>query len=249
VIAIVGAGVTGARVLEQLIRLGHSDFLLHDREEFRAEVLAAKHRSAAINISVVRKRNLVQAHVVVLACGAPHNELALSFVQAGAHVVSMSDDVDDTTALLDLNDLATQNNRLLVVGAAASPGLTGLLLAHLATQFDSIDEAHVAVHGTGGPDCEAAPLCFGGFIRWLARRQLAAPSVGQWARIVLVSRTSRRIRLLPGRSGRPGAVASRNAPTTKNLCAHIGNPPRQVYCAPANACPAQRRRRHGRSAH
>ena len=152
-IAIVGAGVTGARVLEQLIRLGNTHFLLHDREEFRAELLAAKHRSAAINISVVRKRNLVQAHVVVLACGAPHNELALSFVQAGAHVVSMSDDVDDTTALLDLNDLATQNNRLLVVGAAASPGLTGLLLAHLATQFDSIDEAHVAVHGTGGPDC------------------------------------------------------------------------------------------------
>lgn len=152
-IAIVGAGVTGARVLEQLIRLSHTDFLLHDREEFKAERLAARHRSDAINISVVRKHHLVQAHVVVLACGAPHNELALSFLQAGAHVVSVSDDVDDTTALLDLNDMAMQHNRLLVVGAAASPGLTGLLLAHLSTQFDSIDEAHVAVHGTGGPDC------------------------------------------------------------------------------------------------
>ena len=130
-IAIVGAGVTGARVLEQLIRLDYTDFLLHDREEFKAELLAAKHRSAAINISVVRKRNLVQAHVVVLACGAPHNELALSFVQAGAHVVSMSDDVDDTTALLDLNDLATQHNRLLVVGAAASVPFCPCLLENL----------------------------------------------------------------------------------------------------------------------
>jgi len=153
VIAIVGAGVTGARALEQLMRLGHTDFLVHDREDLRAQRLAAKYRSGTTHISVVRKRQLVQAEVVVLACGAPHNELALSYLRAGAHVVSMSDDVDDTTELLDLHAVATELGRVLIVGAAASPGLTGLLLAHLSTQFDSVDEAHVAVHGTGGPDC------------------------------------------------------------------------------------------------
>jgi hypothetical protein len=43
--------------------------------------------------------------------------------------------------------------RAMVVGAAASPGLTSLLVRQVADSFDSIDEVHVAVHGTGGPDC------------------------------------------------------------------------------------------------
>ena len=41
----------------------------------------------------------------------------------------------------------------LVVGAAASPGLSALLVCHAQAHFDSIDEIHVALHGTGGPNC------------------------------------------------------------------------------------------------
>ena len=41
----------------------------------------------------------------------------------------------------------------LVVGAAASPGLTGLLARLAADELDTVDEIHVAFHGTGGPAC------------------------------------------------------------------------------------------------
>ena len=68
-------------------------------------------------------------------------------------MVSISDDVSDTMSLLDLNDVAIAREATLVVGAAASPGLSALLVNHAHGHFDSIDEVHVALHGTGGPDC------------------------------------------------------------------------------------------------
>ncbi|MFP5487837.1 MAG: hypothetical protein ACLGHQ_05975, partial [Acidimicrobiia bacterium] len=41
----------------------------------------------------------------------------------------------------------------LVVGAAMSPGLSGLVARHLATPLASVDEIHIAIHGTAGPSC------------------------------------------------------------------------------------------------
>jgi hypothetical protein len=74
-------------------------------------------------------------------------------LELGHHVVCTSDDVEDTRELLELDEIARQENRVLVVGAAACPGLSGLLVAELAPRVDTIDEIHVAFHGTGGPGC------------------------------------------------------------------------------------------------
>jgi hypothetical protein len=74
-------------------------------------------------------------------------------MNAGAHVVSMSDDFEDIEMLLGLDDYATEHGRQLVVGAAMSPGMSGVIVRHMEQQFDSVDEVHVALHGTGGPDC------------------------------------------------------------------------------------------------
>jgi len=68
-------------------------------------------------------------------------------------VVSMSDDLSDVVAMLNRSRETAARRRAMVVGAAASPGLTSLLVRQVADSFDSIDEVHVAVHGTGGPDC------------------------------------------------------------------------------------------------
>ena len=43
----------------------------------------------------------------------------------------------------------------LIVGAAMSPGLTGLLADHLWRQLHVAEEIHVATHGTAGPACAA----------------------------------------------------------------------------------------------
>jgi hypothetical protein len=91
--------------------------------------------------------------VVVLAGPASHLELASAALAAGVSVVSVSDDLDDVRSLLSLERMARKQGATLVVGAAMSPGLSGLVARHLASRLDRFDEIHVAIHGTGGPAC------------------------------------------------------------------------------------------------
>ena len=65
----------------------------------------------------------------------------------------MSADIADVRALVDLDDHARRAMRALIVGAAMSPGLSGLLVDHLWRQLHVAEEIHVATHGTAGPAC------------------------------------------------------------------------------------------------
>jgi hypothetical protein len=93
------------------------------------------------------------AKVVVLCGPSPHFSIAKELLDSSVSVVSTSDDIADCLNLLTLSQLANENKATLIVGAASSPGMSGLLVRHLAESFDSIDEVHVALHGTGGPAC------------------------------------------------------------------------------------------------
>lgn len=93
------------------------------------------------------------ADVVVLATGGPHAERAAALLEAGRHVVSTSGDLNDVRELLELDARAQAAGVSLVVGAAVSPGLSGLIARHLVSQLAECDELHVAVHGTAGPAC------------------------------------------------------------------------------------------------
>jgi saccharopine dehydrogenase-like NADP-dependent oxidoreductase len=91
--------------------------------------------------------------VVVLAHGGPHADVARTMIERGVAVVSVSDDLDDVRALLDLDDAARNAGVALVVGAGMAPGLTELLARMLVSQLSDFDEIHLAVHGTAGPAC------------------------------------------------------------------------------------------------
>ena len=130
-IGIIGSGVVGTRVAAQLHTLGY------------------RPRSAPLRHAT----DLFDCNVVVLAHGAPHSALAATFVAQGIAVVSVSDNLADVLALLDIQDRALARKVPVIVGAACSPGMTGLLVHHVTRAFESIDEVHVAVHGTGGPQC------------------------------------------------------------------------------------------------
>ena len=151
-IGVVGAGVVGSRVTDQLVASGHA-VTIFDHDPYRARRLVALHSRNGDARVADTLDDLHGLKAVVIAVGAPHAELANRLLESGSHVVSCSDDVDDTKQLLDLDTRAQELSRTVVVGAAASPGLTGLLVWHLRERFDAIDEAHVAMHGTGGPDC------------------------------------------------------------------------------------------------
>jgi hypothetical protein len=95
----------------------------------------------------------VAAPIVVLTMAGPHAEVAARFVARGSHVVSTSGSSQDVRELLELDGSARDAGVNLIVGAAVSPGLSGLFARHLANELGGCDELHVAVHGTAGPAC------------------------------------------------------------------------------------------------
>ena len=148
IIAVVGVGVTGTRVATNLSGVDGLRIAVVDRRHDVAVAMARSVAGAAVDLDHAQF-----ADVAVLAHPAPHAAVARRFLSNGVSVVSMSDDVDDIRDLLALADLATDNDIPLVVGAAMAPGLSGLLARLLAEQLASVDEIHVAMHGTGGPAC------------------------------------------------------------------------------------------------
>lgn len=136
-VAVVGNGVVGARVVQHLMSpvVGETD---------------------PVDVVSVSRRTLREAHgadVVVLAHGGPHAPIARTLLGEGCHVVSVCDDLDDTLDMLNMHAFAVNADRAVVTGASCSPGMTALLVNYLMPLFDTVDEVHVAVHGTGGPDC------------------------------------------------------------------------------------------------
>ena len=147
IVAIIGCGVTGARIAEVLAAAGARIALVDQRHDV-AEAVART--VGGVRAAVAEA---LHADIAVLAHPAPQAPTAAKFLLAGVPVVSMSDDVDDVRDLLELDPLAVQNGVSLVVGAAMAPGLSGLLARLLADQMHEVDEIHVAMHGTGGPSC------------------------------------------------------------------------------------------------
>jgi hypothetical protein len=148
-VAVVGAGAVGTRAVRQLIASPDVAVALIDPEPGRADRVAAALGSQVRVVPDVPG----DAAVVVLAHQTPHAPAATRLVRAGAHVVTVCDDPDDTAELLLLERAAVEAGVSLVAGAGFSPGLSCLLARFVAPRFDAVEEIYVAKHGTGGPAC------------------------------------------------------------------------------------------------
>ena len=152
--AVIGLGAVGARAARQLISTPDVDeVFVYDADPVRLAEVGTALGERAVPLAGPE----VDGHgvsVVVLATPAGEQlDLVRTHVERGAHVVSVSDSVEDVTALLALDGEARRRGVRLVVGAGFAPGLSCLLARHGAATFDSIDEVHVAKYGTGGPAC------------------------------------------------------------------------------------------------
>ncbi|MFM8778213.1 MAG: hypothetical protein ACKOEF_02900 [Acidimicrobiaceae bacterium] len=152
-IGIFGAGVVGARVAESLSIESQTSIVVYDSSQIVAQRLARRLSEANSLIKATSRSELHRAKVVVLAGPLPHTPVAKEFLGKGVSIVSTSDDIADCLNLLSFSELATENNATLIIGAASSPGMSGLLVRNLSNAFDSIDEVHIALRGTGGPAC------------------------------------------------------------------------------------------------
>ena len=143
IVGLVGYGVTGRRIAAQLLDL-------KVRVAVFDPAMSASPRGA---IRVGDAADLAVTDVVALCHPHPHSQLAEEYLAAGISVVSMSADISDVRALVDLDGVARRHGAALIVGAAMSPGLTGLLADFLWRQLYVAEEIHVATHGTAGPAC------------------------------------------------------------------------------------------------
>jgi saccharopine dehydrogenase-like NADP-dependent oxidoreductase len=150
-IGVLGAGAVGTRVARQLSVTGTVDeVLIADAVVARAERVAA---ALAPKVTAVAAADLRRLDVVVLATPDPHAAAAAVYLDAGVSVVSTSDDLADVDHLLGFGERARAGGRAVVAGAAFAPGLTCLLARYAAAGLDTVDEIHIAKHGTGGPAC------------------------------------------------------------------------------------------------
>lgn len=150
---IVGTGATGSRAIAQLISFGADEIVVCDTKRARAERIVHLFQKQDVSVQVVADPKVVKAKVAVLAHSGLCEPAVSKLIDAGTHVVTTSDSLSETPQLLRLHDEAQRRGVNLIVGAGVSPGLTGLLVHEWSRYFDQIDEVHVALHGTGGPEC------------------------------------------------------------------------------------------------
>ena len=187
--------------------------------------------------------------VVVATTAGTQAALARIAVEAGAAVVTTTNEIAETRDLLSADGQARQRGVPLLVGAGYMPGLTCLLARLGAAEFDIVDEIHVAKAGTGGPRLRppASPGPEQPRHR-LARRPLEAPGRRLGPGAVLVPRSGGRAGLLPGRpSGR--AAARAGLPRRRSGDGpHGGHPPRPPHGPPDDDAPPPSRGPSGRGA-
>jgi saccharopine dehydrogenase-like NADP-dependent oxidoreductase len=151
-VLVCGAGAVGARAARYLVADGDTEaVLVHDTDRKRQ---AAVVRSLGERAQAVDEPDPLQADLVLLASPASKQlAVAHAAVAAGRSVVSVADSVVAVQELLDLDAEAHERGVVVAVGAGFGPGLSCVLARHAAGDFDTVDEIHVAHHGTGGPAC------------------------------------------------------------------------------------------------
>jgi Oxidoreductase family, NAD-binding Rossmann fold len=151
-IGIVGCGTVGSRAARQLLSLAPD----HHIKLFDLDSEIARRLSSQLGRpSMFREGSVLDSavDVVLIATPSPQYQLAAALCRAGVHVVTTTDSVDDVPRMLALDAELQERGVSFVVGAGFSPGLTDLLAMHAASEFDEIDEIHVAKLGTAGPAC------------------------------------------------------------------------------------------------
>jgi saccharopine dehydrogenase-like NADP-dependent oxidoreductase len=154
----VGCGTVGSRAARQMLTVkGVTDLVLFDLDSSIAVRLAQSLGSTdTTSVRTVAGSPIEHAglfDVVLLATPAGQAPMAERFAERGVSVVTTTDAVPDVRQLLTLQQTAEEHSATIVVAAGFAPGLTDVLAAHAARQFQTVREVHTAKLGTAGPAC------------------------------------------------------------------------------------------------
>src|SRR5947209_17485912 len=141
-VAVLGAGAVGARAARQLASTDVVERLvISDVDPAAAATAAEAIGEPGRVVAQPADAALTGIDVAILAVPAgTHRALAERLLEQGSDVVSVTDDVGEVRALLDLDAEARVRGRAVVVGAGFAPGLSCVLAAHGAATFDEVNE-------------------------------------------------------------------------------------------------------------
>lgn len=162
-IGVIGLGVVGTQTVRELLDTTNHDVALPAAPKPAvAELLATLTPGEA-----ARTTHLPQSSgrltsdddhgtpdiVVLCTPGSTQPALARQWMELGASIVAVTDDLATTKALLGLHDDASRLGVRIIVGAGMMPGLSCALAQLGASRLDVVTEIHAAKHGTAGPSC------------------------------------------------------------------------------------------------
>jgi saccharopine dehydrogenase-like NADP-dependent oxidoreductase len=106
-IGVIGAGVLGARVVEELVANGQAHVYVHDSNPVAARRVVDRSSQAAHKVSAVDVHELFGTNVVVLACAPAHAKAARRLLEAGVSVVSWCECITWFVGVTRTHDVVT----------------------------------------------------------------------------------------------------------------------------------------------
>ena len=156
--AVLGLGATGARAARQLQSWPSVESLmLHDTSAFRVQQAVGSLGEGCRGTDDPEEATR-DCDVVLLCFPGDPVPAARQALGRGAHVVSVSTTTSAASGLLELEKVAERARRHVVIGAGFSPGLSELVVSHVAGRFDRLDAIDLAVAGSGGLACRQERL-------------------------------------------------------------------------------------------
>lgn len=156
-VAVIGLGATGSQLARQLAMSNLERLALFDTDARRLKqtttaVQAIAPSSMTIESGPISSQRPADVVVVATPTGTQLDP-ARVWLDRGSHIVATSDDPDEVSGLLELNDAAVELSRCVVPSAGFEPGLSCLLTRYAAEQLDVVEVISVYKAGTGGPAC------------------------------------------------------------------------------------------------
>ncbi len=176
-----GYGNFGKRISTQLSKAG-VQIVIVGRNAAKATKLASELGAESfvfdVNQDLAKRLKTLKPKVVINTCGPFQNadySVAKTCIEAGVHYIDLADGRDFVCGISQLDELAKQNNVLVVSGASSVPGLSSAVLENFKDEFLEIDSLRYGI--SPGQKADRGLATTQGILTYLGKK--LKPSAGK----------------------------------------------------------------------
>ena len=153
-IGVEGTGVVGARVARELASTAATSVVLLSGSQSRRRDLMSALGPTVVATDDAGAADLGLDTVVLVTPETTQPDLADRHLRQGRNVVATASSLEAIERLLELESVAREVGRHVVVGACFSPGVSTTLAVHAAALFEEVLEVRTGFVGWAGEQCE-----------------------------------------------------------------------------------------------